>query len=174
MASHGFDVICSDVKNPAQQADELHKPYRDQFKIEYREVNALSMPFGDNTFDVVMFKSFLGYLSQSDQNKAIEEIRRVLKPGGILLFAENLKGSFLHRFIRHYFVSWGRNWNYITMAEVKNMTRAYSSYYYKSAGFLSLFFPNPVLKSLVYPIDVLICSGLPAKLKYVLFGAARK
>jgi len=37
----------------------------------------------------------------------------VLKPGGWLLFAENLKGSMLHRLLRKTFVRWANYWRYL-------------------------------------------------------------
>jgi ubiquinone/menaquinone biosynthesis C-methylase UbiE len=174
MASKGFQVICSDVVNPVERTAESHAPYRDQFKIEYRTIDALSIPFDDNSFDVVMFKSFLGYLSRENQVAAIAEIKRVLKPGGVLLFAENLKGSVFHNWIRRNFIPWGKEWNYVTMEEIKKMVVGYSSSEFKSHGFISVFIRGSILKLIIYPIDRLLSAILPAGVKYVLFAAIRK
>jgi ubiquinone/menaquinone biosynthesis C-methylase UbiE len=55
-------------------------------KIDFREGNASAMPFEDNTFDFTFcqaaFKNF------SEPVKAITEIYRVLRPGGISVIAD--------------------------------------------------------------------------------------
>lgn len=55
-------------------------------KIDFREGNASSMPFQDNTFDFAFcqaaFKNF------SEPLKAIAEIHRVLRPGGTAVIAD--------------------------------------------------------------------------------------
>jgi SAM-dependent methyltransferase len=48
--------------------------------IEWKVVNAEDIPFGDDTFDVVMANHMLYHIP--DRKKAISEIRRVLKNGG--------------------------------------------------------------------------------------------
>ncbi|NJK94211.1 MAG: class I SAM-dependent methyltransferase [Bacteroidales bacterium] len=54
-------------------------------RVEFREENAYEMSFPDSTFDTVVGSSVLHHL---DIQRAISEIFRVLKPGGIMVFTE--------------------------------------------------------------------------------------
>ncbi len=96
-------MICSDIENPQATAQVRHKRHNVQHLISYVAADATNLPFADRRFDVVAFKSILGTIGRNDQRdstgKAISEIYRVLKPGGILLFAENLTGTALHRLL---------------------------------------------------------------------------
>jgi SAM-dependent methyltransferase len=52
--------------------------------VEWRQADAMQLPFADNTFDVVVCQ--FGLMFFPVKPKAISEVRRVLKPGGIFLF----------------------------------------------------------------------------------------
>ncbi len=49
-------------------------------KIDYRQVDAESLPFEDNSFDIVISGMMLGLVV--DQNKIVSEMFRVIRPGG--------------------------------------------------------------------------------------------
>ena len=53
--------------------------------IEFSEANAESLPFPDESFDVVTCR--FGVMFFPDQVRALKECRRVLKPGGRVVFA---------------------------------------------------------------------------------------
>ena len=53
-------------------------------RLEWREANALSLPFEDSSFDVVLCQ--FGVMFFPDRVKGFSEILRVLRPGGRLLF----------------------------------------------------------------------------------------
>lgn len=110
LAQKGFHVVCSDVENPQAMAKGRHENHGVQHLVSYASADATRLPFDDCRFDVVAFKSILGTIGRNgqieQQAKAISEIHRVLKPGGILLFAENLAGTALHRFFRK-MTKWG-------------------------------------------------------------------
>ncbi len=55
---------------------------RDNPDISFVQGNALSLPFEDGSFDAVTSHTFL--TSVSDPDKAVDEMLRVLKPGGVL------------------------------------------------------------------------------------------
>jgi len=57
-------------------------------KIEVKVANAYDLPFGDKTIDLVIMVGVFGEIP--DKNRALQEIRRVLKLGGILAISENL------------------------------------------------------------------------------------
>ena len=56
--------------------------------ISFRQGFGQEMPFSDNSFDIVVSSLFFHHLSRSTKRATLTEIRRVLKPGGILLIAD--------------------------------------------------------------------------------------
>jgi len=58
--------------------------------VEVSEAGAEALPFADGSFDAVV--STLVLCTVPDQRTALAEIRRVLKPGGRLLFIEHVRG----------------------------------------------------------------------------------
>ena len=60
----------------------------DKMRINYREGNIENIPFEDNTFDSVV--ATLIFCAVDNQRKALEEVRRVLKPSGKLYFIEHI------------------------------------------------------------------------------------
>jgi len=59
--------------------------------VEVSEAGAEDLPFADGSFDAVV--STLVLCTVPDQGKALAEVRRVLKPGGRLLFIEHVRGE---------------------------------------------------------------------------------
>ena len=68
-------------------------------KVEFRTGNVLSIPFRDNSFDIVTSSSVINNLhDDSKKLEALEEIFRVLQPGGRFLLLEplrDLQGAFI-------------------------------------------------------------------------------
>jgi ubiquinone/menaquinone biosynthesis C-methylase UbiE len=64
---------------------------RARVPVEVSESGAESLPFADGSFDAVV--STLVLCSVSDQGEALAEVRRVLRPGGRLLFIEHVRGE---------------------------------------------------------------------------------
>jgi len=56
--------------------------------VEFIEADATNLPFEDNSFDVVVHT--LVFCSVTDVHQGLEEIKRVLKPNGTLLFIEHV------------------------------------------------------------------------------------
>jgi ubiquinone/menaquinone biosynthesis C-methylase UbiE len=180
-AKHNYKMVCSDYGAPVEAAHEKHREYGIESKIEYADVNALQIPFPDNTFDVVVFKSVLGALGYTPDGPSIErqqqgvnEFHRVLKPGGVLLFAENLKASAIHQLARKAFVPWGAKWRYPTVPEMQGFLQPFSQVDYKTFGFLGVLAKVEFLRKLVYPVEVALNPILPDSTKYIMYGAAVK
>jgi ubiquinone/menaquinone biosynthesis C-methylase UbiE len=77
-------VVCGDIseymlKLGREKAKTLGY---DSNHIEFRQLDAESLPFNDNSFDIVLTGMAYGILP--DQKKAVKEMFRVLRPGGFL------------------------------------------------------------------------------------------
>jgi ubiquinone/menaquinone biosynthesis C-methylase UbiE len=53
---------------------------RNKDKIDFQVANALNLPYSDNTFDFIILQAF--FILVDEKEKALDEIYRVLKPGG--------------------------------------------------------------------------------------------
>ncbi|MDR0349962.1 MAG: class I SAM-dependent methyltransferase, partial [Coriobacteriales bacterium] len=82
LAQKGFEVVCSDIEGPTERAHELHAHYGLTERITYQAVDATAIPFEDDCFDVIIFKSILGgigtFLNYAAIETAVSEMRRVL------------------------------------------------------------------------------------------------
>ena len=175
LAIQGARVTCSDYRNPEPQARPLHERYGLHQRIEYRAADATALPFADQAFDLVVYKSVLGAMrTLENQRKMCLEIARVLRPGGELWFAENLVGSPLHRLARRTLVSWGRSWRYVTAAEVRELVAPIGTLEEQAFGVLAAFGRREWQRSLLGMLDQGLDALVPANWKYILFGIVRK
>ncbi len=78
--------VDNDAKWAAEDPEIRAYFYHHEASFDIVEGNAQSLPFSDNSFDVVTCQTLLIHVP--NPKKAIEEMKRVLKPGGILLCAE--------------------------------------------------------------------------------------
>ena len=171
-------VICSDLENVKQSAGPLHNAYGVEHLIEYKDIDATNIPY-KNHFDLIVFKSIIGGIAKDSgietQQKVFEEIRKALKPGGILLFAENLVASPLHKFARKKFNKWGSYWRYITIQETKSFLKEYKSVHFNTTGFSAAFGRNETQRYSLAKLDNMLLNKItPASWKYVVYGMAEK
>ena len=115
----------------------------------------------------------LGYFSTLElQQQVIDEIHRVLKPGGAFLYAENLVGSIFHTLARQLFVPSTRTWRFVTEEELRTFLSAFSDHQFEKSGFLTAFTRSSFLERPAYRIDRRL--PVPSRWKYVGYGVARK
>ncbi len=62
-----------------------------RFPVEVSAAGAEALPFSDGSFDTVV--STLVLCTVPDQGSALDEVRRVLRPGGRLLFIEHVRAT---------------------------------------------------------------------------------
>lgn len=176
-ATYGHKVICSDIENPEEFAKPLHKKYNVEKFISYEAIDLLNIPY-ENHFDIIFIKSVLPTIGANNnehlQQKAIDEIYKALKPGGYLLFAENLESSAIHRFARKKFVAWGAAARYLKIKEIKPMFKNFSSLEYKTTGFFALFGRTEKQRILLGRVDKALDKIIPASSKYLIIGKAKK
>jgi ubiquinone/menaquinone biosynthesis C-methylase UbiE len=174
-ALHGHEVICSDYNDMPNTTKKMHESYGVADLITYQKIDAKAIELETASVDVVLFKSVIGALGNAnDQKQAFDEIYRVLKPNGILLFAENLEGSRLHTFLRKKFVKWGERWRYITESEMVSWNSKYTAHSTKSHGVIALFGRSEKQRRFLAHIDTVLSPITPRKWRYILFGVFKK
>lgn len=170
-------ITCSDLNSPKDNAQVLHHQFNVEQKITYKALNALDLN-ETNVYDIICFKSVLGGIGHDDnpeaQKKAICNIYRALKPGGYLLFAENLIASRLHQLLRKRFVPWGSSWRYVSIAEILLFCNMFSHIEYKCLGFLGAFGRTEKQRCILGLIDRYFDRFLPDNMKYIISVAAQK
>jgi SAM-dependent methyltransferase len=102
-----------------------------------------SLPFGDNSFDVV---ASAGSLSYGDPDMVDEEIKRVLRPGGMFLCVDSLNHNPLYRFNRwvHYLKGDRTKSTLIrmpTMERIRSISRGFKSTDVRYFGAVSYLMP---------------------------------
>ncbi|MBL7828089.1 MAG: class I SAM-dependent methyltransferase [Saprospiraceae bacterium] len=174
--TYGSKMICTDVKKPRKQAHMMDPSLMGLLSCQTADATAL--PYPSDHFDFVVFKSVMGALGHDDglrrQHAAMREIQRVLKPGGVLFFAENLQASLTHQWLRKRFVGWGKRWRYVHENELIELLSPFAEKQVKSVGFLGAFVRGPLwLKWFLSQTDKFL-GFIPNQWKYVGFGIAIK
>jgi ubiquinone/menaquinone biosynthesis C-methylase UbiE len=63
-------------------------------KVDLLAANADALPFQDSSFDCVIFSEVLEHVPASVEEECIRELRRVITPGGTLIFTTPHRGTF--------------------------------------------------------------------------------
>jgi hypothetical protein len=177
LASHGAQVVCSDLENPRRIA----QPYHDQFSfagsIRYEAVDALNIRKTD-FYDLIVFKSVMGGVSRHDcDKKKLAMVRGIfcaLKPGGKLLFAENLTASPLHSLTRRLFLPWGAEWNYLRLDELEEHFADFRNFEFATSGFLGAFGRSESLRKILGKVDDSVEQLIPKRWHYIVYGMAER
>lgn len=174
----GSKMLCTDLEPVLQKAQMLHQKHGVQHLVEYAQADATALLYPDATFDFVVFKSVLGGIGRNQtwgkQEQAIQEIHRVLRPGGVLFFAENLRGSALHRMARQKFVPWGSTWQYVSLQDLEDWLSVFEQKEIRATGFLAAFARRPGwLNYLAAGVDKLLFF-IPDHARYLAYGLAVK
>jgi len=177
LALKDIDVTCTDYNDFPEETRKLHKRYQVDERVSYEnEVDVTDLSrYPENSFDVVIFKSVLGALSKKErQQKAFDEMKRVLKPGGAILFAENSKGSRLHTVLRKRFIKWNHYWRYLDYKKDKDLFSGFSSSKITTRGFSATFGRSEKQRKLLATFDNITHPILPSSLNYIIFGVLIK
>lgn len=178
LASHQKQVICSDLSNSRQIAEPLHSQFETSDLITYDDIDATNIPY-KNEFDLIVFKSVLGgigaHQSIEKQKQAMSSMYDALKPGGLILFAENLEASALHSYLRTKFTNWGAVWRYPNLEETKALFSQFSKLDLHTTGFLATLGRNEQQRSILNTGDRLLFNHVfPSGYHYLCYGIAVK
>lgn len=80
--SVGVDLCVDDLLTTQQKYQDFAEPDNASKSFGLSAANALFLPFADNTFDKIICSEVLEHIP--DYRAALDEIHRVLKPGGLL------------------------------------------------------------------------------------------
>lgn len=84
-------VVTAVEPTPAMRRRLAAEATRAPVPVTVRDATAEALPFGDAVFDVAV--STLVLCSVDEPDRALHEIRRVLRPGGRLLFVEHVRAA---------------------------------------------------------------------------------
>ncbi|MBE6063699.1 MAG: methyltransferase domain-containing protein [Clostridium butyricum] len=126
-----LDITISDFsKNMLKIARDKLKKIHKKFKFE--EINAESIPYEDNSFDIVIAQHMIYFVPNIE--KALSEIKRVLAPGGVFYVTSNSSDSMkeLNDLVNDFDCNSGLNSNgYSTRFELENGTDILNKYFDK-------------------------------------------
>lgn len=123
-------------------------------KIDFRVGDVEELPFANETFELVTCAGSLSYL---DHNIFLEEVFRVLKPGGSFICVDSLNHNIFYRTNRflHYlkgertYSTLKRMPNQKLINKIKNQYNDFEAYYFGIFNFLS-----PILKKFMDPVQL--------------------
>ncbi len=178
LALKGIKTICSDLNDTEKTAFPLHLKHNLSHLISYHDINATTIPYKEQ-FDIIVFKSILGGIGYGNNKNAQEQtfnsIYNALKPGGKLLFAENLAASPFHQFFRKKFVKWGSEWRYPKLEELEQWLTNFSKVEMECKGVWATFGRSEKQRNLLSAFDKTIFDYVtPKQHRYIVFAVAEK
>lgn len=171
-ALNGAKVTCSDLYGPTLQAKQLHRKYKVEGKIEYKKIDATNISKEYNEkFDIITFKSVLGgihCLGKNKQQEMVSSIKRCLRPGGLVIFADNMHASDLHQFFRIHFRKYSTKWKYESEQEVMELFADFKLLDHYYCGVFGCFGLNETLKNFLGKLDTIFFERIiPDHWKYI-------
>jgi SAM-dependent methyltransferase len=178
LAALGNRVVCSDRDGVPEEIRAAHARYSLAHRVSYATVDARAIPYRSE-FDVVIFKSILGGIVARDDLSVAADvlagIHAALKPGGLLLFAENLYATPVHEFTRARFGAGKDGWRYFGLEEIRSLLSGFANVRIDTWGFLGCFGRSEGQRRLLASLDDLVAEKLvPASWHYIAAVVAEK
>ena len=178
LALRDREVYCTDLVQPTLEATAHHAHFKVRNRIVYRAADATQLPFDSAMFAIVAFKSVLGSIGRDGDIASVEqvvnEVSRVLKPNGVVLFAENCFASRLHMALRRRFNRWGSYYYYFRPEELRRLLSSLGLAQFESFGFLTPFGRTEAQRAALHAIDVPLTKLIPTSNHYLIYGHAMK
>lgn len=183
LALNGFKVICTDRMEVTAQAKEIHKKYGIAHLITYSSFDIVNGSIQENSYDVIAAKSVIGGLKENPsdkatrtfdvQKKAVNNIHKMLKPGGYFLSAENMPGNII---LQSYRKNKGKDkaWRYLSIADIHELFTPFSRIRLHTFGLIPTNFPGSFLNKASYFINSMISPLAPQRTHYIAFTLAEK
>ena len=136
------NIIASDISQNSLKV--LKKNYKKtNTKLKTVKADIEKLPFSNESFDLV---ASAGSLSYGDSFTVDNEIKRVLKPGGIFICVDSLNNNPIYRFNRYVnYLKGGRSKitlkNMPSIKRIKRMKELYSNIEVRYFGSISYFMP---------------------------------
>ncbi len=110
LAEKGIDILGVDLTWKMLEHAKRKASDKGLKNIHFNVANALHLPFKNDTFDKIVSIRFFHILPLAMQKSIIEEVKRVLKPGGTFVaeFNSPFAGLFLWALRRDHLVIWPR------------------------------------------------------------------
>jgi SAM-dependent methyltransferase len=146
--------------------------------MQYLDIDATSIPF-ENYFEIIVFKSVIGEIGvlggKDKQQTAMNEIFKALKPGGKLLFAENLAATPVHAWLRRKIIRGAYKWRYLTIREMQDFLKRYSAHEMHVTGVAAALGRTERQRNLIALMDQAVLNWVtPKSWKYIAYGIATK
>ena len=107
LSARGAKVTLLDIAKPA--LDIARTYYEEQgLEAELVEGSIFEMPFADGTFDVVWNTGVIEHFEPAERKLAVEEMLRVMKPGGTVVTINPNAGGKIYRFAKEWAERHGR------------------------------------------------------------------
>jgi ubiquinone/menaquinone biosynthesis C-methylase UbiE len=182
-AKHGLDITAIDLSNESVGLARKNLG-RKQLEADFTNASALSLPFADESFDVVHSRGVLHHTG--DTPRAIEEVRRVLRPGGSAFICHIYR-----RYSWMYFISrYGREpiefkegdppvTDFFTVPEVNAMFKGFSSHevhlhHYRALKTIRTGTKASLYNNVFVPVYNTLPEGLAKRLAYKISVYATK
>ena len=156
-----IDLLVSIKDKDIEKVKESFK--RENFNFNFSIADATKIPFKDNTFDIVIIADVIEHIK--DEDKAIEEIKRVLKPGGYFIASTPAEGFHSGKF-KKYFRYIHKN-TFLKKLDIWNVEQLYPESQMKAKGHLREYSLKK-WQELIRKHDMILNSS---KEEYVFFSA---
>jgi SAM-dependent methyltransferase len=175
LALQGHRVLCTNQAMTVEIASPLHERYEYPGTITYQTLDARDLPF-DAEFDLVVFKSVLGGVGDdAEQERTVASLHRALKPGGHLLFAENIRGTVVHGAAR---AAMNRrrnaNWRFNSLGRLRELLGSFGDVQLRTTGVTALFGTTEPRRAALAGVDRILNPITPPPWRYMAYGVATK